>query len=69
MSTRCDQCRTKIRGRGVTTPTMRILCSRCGRRFEGRAAGMMAGGGVRNAISTSGWYQKIARITKPPSRD
>lgn len=69
MSTRCDQCRNKIRGRGVTTPTMRRLCTRCGRRFEGGAAGMMFGGGIANAISTSAWYQRITRITKPTRED
>lgn len=69
MSERCGQCRAKIRGEGITTPTMRRLCVRCGRRFEGQAAGLMAGGGIADAISTSGWYQRITRITKPSRED
>ena len=69
MSARCEQCRRKIRGAGVTTPTMRRLCTRCGRSFEGRAAGLMAGGGIAGAIATSGWYQRITRLTKPTRED
>lgn len=64
---RCDQCRTKIRGEGHRTAT-RILCSRCNEQFEGQAAGLMAGGGIANAISTSGWYQRVLDRTRGRKR-
>ncbi|GAB2548252.1 hypothetical protein [Brachybacterium huguangmaarense] len=64
MTNRCDQCGRKFRGEGNHTPT-RILCDDCNATYMGHAAGLIAGGGIGNAISTAGWYQRIRKVTKP----
>ena len=54
----CDQCRRSVRGERHRTAT-RTLCQDCFDGFRGQAAGLMAGGGVPNAISTAGWLQRV----------
>ncbi|WP_434317522.1 hypothetical protein [Leifsonia sp. P73] len=38
-----------------------MLCDDCYTQFAGLAAGYMAGGAVENAISTSGWYERVKK--------
>lgn len=64
MTTRCDQCGAKLRGRGHDTFT-RTLCGRCHDRYLGSAAGLIAGGDVQTGIATAGWFERIRRITRP----
>jgi len=64
---RCDQCGQSVRGESVRTAT-RVLCARCGERFLGAAAGLTAGGGVPEAVSTAGWLERIRRLRRRDSR-
>lgn len=63
MTTRCDQCGRKLRDGGHETFT-RTLCADCNDAYTGAAAGLIAGGDVATGIATSGWYQRIRRITR-----
>lgn len=60
MSSRCEQCRARLRGEGNRTAT-RVLCDDCYAQFAGLAAGYVAGGTVENAISTSGWASGLRK--------
>lgn len=63
MATRCDECRSRIRGEGNRTAT-RTLCDACYAQFSGLAAGYIAGGTVSDAISTAGWAKGMASRRK-----
>ena len=58
MATTCDECRKPIKGEGHRT-VVRVLCDRCYQTSTGAAAGLLAGGSVGDAVSTSGWFSRI----------
>jgi len=63
MSLTCDQCRTRIRNSGNQTPT-RLLCDNCYSTFAGLTGGLITGGTVENAVSTSGWLSALRKPKK-----
>ena len=58
MTTTCDQCRKPITGEGYRTAT-RTLCDDCAATFQGLALSVMNGGGVPEAIATTGWITRL----------
>lgn len=65
MTTRCDSCRNKIRGRAHTSLTGRVLCSRCRARSRGRTAGVLVDGTRAEDAAprrTGSWTARVKRV-------
>lgn len=58
MTHQCDQCRAPIVGDGYRTAT-RMLCDDCAVAFQGLALSVMSGGGVPEAVATTGWIARL----------
>ena len=58
---RFDSCGESTSGSPTVTVTGRELCPPCNDLLLGAAAGMMAGGGVPDAVATAGVFARLRR--------
>jgi len=61
MAYRCDSCGENRSGTPTTTVTGRELCPACNDVLLGAAAGLIAGGGLPEAIATAGVFARLRR--------
>ena len=61
MTYRCDSCGESRSGSPTLTVTGRELCPHCHDLLLGAAAGMIAGGGVPEAVATAGLFARLRR--------